>query len=272
MKIDLTQPEDNMNSKVIVVTGASSGIGAALAGQLGAEGNKLVLAARREHELKQVAEQSGDQALPVICDVTKRADIENLREAALAKFGHIDIWINNAGRGISRKVMELAEDEFDQIVAVNLKSAFYGMQAIVPYFQKQTKGHLINVSSFLGKVPMATFRSIYSASKAALNLLTANLRMDLGRDYPDIHVSLIMPGPVATDFVKNSLGATGEIPPRTSSLKMQSADEVAAIILDTIKNPRPEIFTQPALAEITANYYRDVAAFEKNLRQNMPRP
>ncbi len=256
-----------MNSKVIVITGASSGIGAALARQLGAQGHKLVLAARREHELKQVAEQSGDQALPVICDVTKRADIENLRDKALEKFSRIDIWINNAGQGISRKVMELTEDEFDQMIAINLKSAFYGMQAIVPYFQKQGKGHLINISSLLGKVPFVTFRSIYSASKAALNLLTANLRMDLSKNYPDIHVSLVMPGPVATDFAKNALGATGEIPPRTSSMKMQSADEVASVIVDTIKNPRPETFTQPALAETTAIYYRDVATFEQNMRQ-----
>jgi len=256
-----------MNSKVIVITGASSGIGAALARQLGAQGQKLVLAARRERELKQVAEQSGNQALTVICDVTKLADIENLRDKALEKFGRIDIWVNNAGRGISRKVMELTEDEFDQMIAVNLKSAFYGMQAIIPYFQKQTKGHLINISSFLSKVPIVTFRLIYSASKAALNSLTANLRMDLSKDYPDIHVSLIMPGPVATDFAKKALGAPAEIPPRTSSLKMQSADEVAAIIVDTINNPKPEIFTQPALAEITANYYRDVGAFEQNMKQ-----
>ncbi len=256
-----------MNSKVIVITGASSGIGASLANQLGADSNKLVLAARREHELNQVARQSGSHALPVICDVTRKQDIENLREAALAEFGRIDVWVNNAGRGIGIKVLDLSEADFDQIIDVNLKSVFYGMQAIVPYFQKQTKGHLINISSFLSRVPLLTFRSVYSAAKAALNSLTANLRMDLSTDYPDIHVSLVMPGPVATDFARKAIGGTPTLPPGASPLKAQSADEVAAVIVDVINTPRPEVFTQPVLAEIAGKYYQDVAAFEQNMRK-----
>ncbi len=255
-----------MNSKVIVITGASSGIGASLAKQLGANNNMLVLAARREHELNQVAKQSGSHALPVICDVTKRQDIENLRDAALAEFGRIDVWVNNAGRGIGIKVLDLSEEDFNQIIDVNLRSAFYGMQAIVPYFQKQIKGHLINISSFLSRVPLLTFRSIYSAAKAALNSLTANLRMDLSANYPDIHISLVMPGPVATDFAKKAIGGTPALLPGASPLKAQSADEVAAVIVDVINTPRPEVFTQPILAEIAGKYYQDVAAFEQNMR------
>lgn len=254
-----------MASKVIVITGASSGIGAALAGQLGAEGHKLALAARREKELKQVAAQSGD-AIAVICDVTRRADIERLRDEALAKFGRIDVWINNAGRGISRKVLELTEENYDEIMNVNLKSAFYGMQAIMPYFQKQKKGHLINISSFLGRVPFVTPRAIYSAAKAALNSLTSNLRMDLHAEYPDINISVVMPGPVATDFAKNAIGGTPQMA-SGGPLQRQTAEEVAAVIVELIKNPKPEVYTNPALAETVARYYQDVGAFEEMARQ-----
>ncbi len=255
-----------MDSQVIVITGASEGIGAALAQKLGVENNKLVLAARREDKIKQVAEQSGGRALPVVCDVTKKSDIENLREAALAEFGRIDVWVNNAGRGISAKYTDLTEEDFDQIINVNLRSVFYAIRTIVPYFKQQKKGHLINVSSFLGKVPILSVRSIYSAAKAALNHMTANLRMDLSAEYPDIHVSLVMPGPVSTAFSKNAIGGTPTLPSGASPLKPQTAEEVADIMVDTIKNPRPEVFTQPILAELTEKYYRDVAAFEQVLR------
>lgn len=257
-----------MDSKVVVITGASSGIGATLAGQLGKDKYSLVLAARREKELKQVAEGTGTQAIAVKCDVTRRKDIEGLKEVALKHFGHIDVWINNAGRGINRKVLDLSDKDFDEIVNVNLRSALYGMQVITPYFQLQGKGHIINISSFLGRVPFVTFRSIYSASKAALNMLTANLRLDLMSGYPDIHVSLVMPGGVATDFSKNALGGQPQAISSGGFMKWQSPEEAAAAIFDLIKNPRPEIYTNPALAEIAVRYYQDVAAFEERIRQS----
>ena len=168
-----------MNPKVTVITGASSGIGAALAKELGSKGHRLVLGARREKELKEVAAHAGTEAVPVPVDVTRRRDLEHFRDVAIAKFGHVDVWVNNAGRGSGKTVMELTEAELDEMVAVNLKSVYYGMQAIVPHFQQRGEGHLINVSSFLGRVPLATYRSAYNAAKAGANMLTANLRMDL---------------------------------------------------------------------------------------------
>src|SRR5439155_20685387 len=139
-------------------------------------------------------------------DVTRRADVERLRDRALASFGHVDVWINNAGRGIRKNVLELTDEDVDAIMAVNVKSALYGMQAIVPHFIQRGRGHLINVSSFLSRVPLATFRSAYKAAKAALNALTANLRMDLAAAHPNIRVSLVMPGMVTTEFDRNALG------------------------------------------------------------------
>jgi len=255
-----------MDRKVVVITGASSGIGAALAVLLGGQGRQTVLAARREKELSEVAARAGSGAIVAPADVTQRADVLRVRDLALEAFGRVDVWVNNAGRGITRPVLELTEDDVDQIIAVNLKSALYGMQAIVPYFKQQGRGHLINVSSFLGRVPMVSVRSVYSAAKAALNVLTANLRMDLRAGYPDIHVSLVMPGVVLTDFGKNALGALQQRPTAAGgAANGQTAEEVAAVIASLIENPKSEIYTNPASAEIARRYREDVDAFEMNL-------
>jgi NADP-dependent 3-hydroxy acid dehydrogenase YdfG len=253
-----------VSNKVIVITGASSGIGAALAVQLGAQGNSLILAARREQELQEVAKQSGDKAIPVVTDVRLRDDIKQLRDAALAEFDHVDVWINNAGRGIGKPVLELSDEDFDEMVAVNLKSALYGMQTIIPHFQQRGQGHLINVSSALSRVPFATYRSIYLASKAAQNMLTACLRLDLKQDYPNIHVSSVFPAVVTTGFHHKALHGTPPPPPGRSA-PTQTADEVAAAIVGLIENPVPELYTSPGGAETMQRYYQDVAAFEAGM-------
>jgi NADP-dependent 3-hydroxy acid dehydrogenase YdfG len=256
-----------MERKVVVVTGASGGIGAATARLLGTQGHQVVLAARRENELREAAKQSGSEAVPVVVDVTRRADVRRLKDTALQTFGRVDVWINNAGRGISKPVLELTDDDVDEMMSANLKSALYGMQTIVPYFQQEGKGHVINVSSFLGRVPLATIRSIYSAAKAALNVLTANLRMDLRVQYPNIHVSLVMPGMVLTDFHKNALGGIPQVRPggAVSPQGAQTAEEVGIAIASLIERPQSEIYTNPASSEIARRYREDIDLFEKNL-------
>ncbi|MDB4948619.1 MAG: short-chain dehydrogenase/reductase [Gemmatimonadetes bacterium] len=160
--------EGSEERKVVVITGGSGGIGAEVARRLGARGHALVLAARRQDALKAVADGIGGDVHTVVADVTDRAQVERIRDEALRRFGRVDVWINNAGRGIARTVLELTDADVDDMIATNVKSALYGMQAIVPHFQQRGRGHLINVSSFLGRVPMASIRSAYSASKAAL--------------------------------------------------------------------------------------------------------
>lgn len=255
-----------MPEPVTVITGASSGIGAALARQLGSRKHQLVLAARRGDELKLVASQTGVDPLCVITDVTRRRDVEHLRDLALAKYGHVDVWVNNAGRGITRSVMELSDQEFDDIVTVVLKSVFYGMQTIIPHFQERGRGHLINISSFLGRVPLLPYRSIYSASKSAVNTLTACLRMDLKAKYSGIHVSTVMPGIVDTDFHKIagpglSVRAGGNI----GRTRVESADEVAAKIVSLLDKPVPELYTTPSQAELVKQYFENVELFEDRM-------
>ncbi len=261
-----------MPETVTVITGASSGIGAALARQLGGKKHKLVLASRREGELKRVADQTGAEATWVVTDVTRRRDVEHLRDAALEEYGHVDVWVNNAGRGITRSVMDLTDKEVDDILAVVLKSVFYGMQAIIPHFQQRERGHLVNVSSFLGRVPLIPYRSIYSASKSAVNTLTACLRMDL-RKYPRIHVSTIMPGIVDTDFHKIAgpglpVKAGGNLGPT----RVESADEVASKIVSVLETPVAEMYTSPSHGELVRRYFENVDLFEENLAKRASGP
>jgi NAD(P)-dependent dehydrogenase (short-subunit alcohol dehydrogenase family) len=251
--------------RVVVLTGASSGIGSSLARKLGARGDRLVLAARRERELAEVARSAGNGAIPVTADVTRRADVERLRDRALEAFGRVDAWVNNAGRGIARGVLALTDDDLDQMFALNAKSAIYGAQAIIPHFQARGRGHLVNVSSFLGRVPLVPHRSAYSAAKAALNSLTASLRAELRASHPGIHVSLVMPGVVLTDFARNAVGAPPDAgqPRPQGPIAPQTADEVADAIAGLLDRPVAELYTNPALHAVAQRYYADVEAFEQ---------
>jgi len=257
-----------MNTRIVVITGASSGIGAAIARELGRRGDSLVLASRTTDALQRVASEISSPTHVVTADVTLRGDVERIRDEALRVFPHVDVWINNAGKGIVRPVLELSDADVDEMMAVNVKSALYGMQAIAPHFIERGRGHIINMSSFLGRVPVASPRSAYSAAKAALNTLTANARVDLQRTHPGIHVSLVMPGLVATDFAAHALGSTGPVPPGPigSPMKPQTAEEVAIIVADLFNRPVSEVYTNPASSTVATRYFEDVARFESENR------
>jgi short-subunit dehydrogenase len=254
-----------MANKIVVITGASGGIGAEVARRLGREGYQLVLAARRPAELQSIAkdaERAGSpSAIAVQTDVTKRADVDALAAAAIERFGGFDVWINNAGRGITKSVFDLTDDDVDEMMAVNVKSALYGMQTAAAHFLQRGHGQIINVSSFLGRVPMALPRSAYNAAKHALNSLTANARVELHAKNSDIHVTLVMPGMVSTDFAKNARNA-----PSNASVyagpHVQTAEQVADVVAEVVKHPVAEVYTNPASGEIARSYFEDVGAFE----------
>jgi short-subunit dehydrogenase len=266
----MTQP------KTIVITGASAGIGAEFARRLARDGNTLVLAARRRPELERViteAESLGaPRAIAVVADVSVREQVASIAHAAIDAFGGFDVWINNAGRGIDKSVLDLTGDEFDEIMAINAKSALYGSQIAAAHFLERGHGHIINVSSFLGRVPLALHRSAYNAAKAALNTLTANFRVELAKRNPAIHVTLFMPGMVATDFAKHAKHA----PPGVTSYSgphVQTTAQVADMVADVIAHPVAELYTNPGSADMARRYLEDVTAFEQaggNPWQNRP--
>lgn len=250
-----------MKDKVIVITGASTGIGEAVAHAVVARGAKVVLAARREAELAAVAAKLGASALPVVTDVTVRADNERLRERAIAHFGRVDVWINNAGRGISKPVSELTDTDVDDMMTINLKSVLYGIQAVLPHMKQRGDGHIITVSSMLSRMPLAAMRSAYSASKAAVNLLMGSLRMELRSEFSKIHVTTVLPGVVATDFGSNALH--GGVDSRRIP-NAQPVEEVGQVIADAIEKPRADVYSRPGMREMLVRYYsaEDAAELE----------
>lgn len=249
-----------MNDKVIVITGASDGIGAALARELVKRGAKgIVLAARREAELNALAKELGPTTLAVVTDVTKRAEVERLVAKTIETFGRIDVIVNNAGRGISRLPSELTDQDIDDMMTVNVKSVLYGIQAVLPHMKKQQSGQIITISSGLARFPFAAIRSAYAASKAAVNLLMGTLRQELRGT--GIHATTVMPGVVATEFGNNALhgGADSRGLPGA-----QPVGEVATVIADAIEKPVAEVYSRPQMREMAAHYFaaEDVGELE----------
>lgn len=241
-----------MNDTVVVITGASAGIGAALAQLLAGRGKSLVLVARRQDVLESVAAQCGGHALAVVADVAQRAEVRRVVEAALARFGHIDVWVNNVGRGITRPPSELTDEDIDEIMRLNVKSALYGMQEVLPHFKQRNAGHVINISSLLGRVPFAVIRSAYCGSKHFLNALTATFRAEVQQTHPGIQFTLVSPGVVRTDF---GLNARHGGPDSRQLPGSQSAEEVAAVIAGAIESRLPDVYTQQGAHDRIAGYY-----------------
>ncbi|MCC6991009.1 MAG: SDR family NAD(P)-dependent oxidoreductase [Acidobacteria bacterium] len=240
-----------MAKRVVVITGASSGIGAALAERLARDGAAVALVARRADVLDGVAGRCGPDALAIVADMTVRADAERAVAEAIARFGHIDVWVNNVGRGISRPPSELTDDDIDDMMRVNVKSALYGMQAVLPHFKQQGRGHIINVSSQLGRIPMALFRSAYNGAKHFLNALTANMREEVAATHPGIQVSLVSPGVVRTEFGINAVYGG---PDSRTLPNSQSAEEVADVIASVIASRRPDVYTRPGARQMILGY------------------
>ena len=261
----------SMKDRVVVITGASAGIGAVLAEQIGRRGARVVLVARREVELGEVAGRAGSEAVPVVADVTRREEVQRVLDVALGRFGGVEVWINNAGRGISRVVSELTDADFDEMMLVNVKSALYGMQVVLPHFRARGRGHIINISSMLGRVPFAPIRSAYSAAKHALNALSANLRMELRASDPGIQISVVHPGVVATEF---GLRALHGGPDSRQLPNAQPPEAVAEVIAGVIENPRADVYTFPGAQKVVAGYFaaEDMAAFEAQSPFGAPPP
>lgn len=244
-----------MSDKVIVITGASSGIGAAAGELLASRGHSVVLVARRADALQAVVDRCGGRASAAVADMTDRGDVRRVVSDTLAALHRIDVWINNVGQGITRAPSELTDDDIDVIVRVNVKSALYGMQEVLPHFKERGNGHIVNISSLLGRIPYAIPRSAYCAAKHFLNALTATFREEVQQTHPDIQVSLVSPGVVWTNFGLNALHGG----PDSSQLPDgQPAEEVAEVIASVIESRAPDVYTRTGLRERVLSYYSAV--------------
>ncbi len=191
---------NNIQDKVIVITGASSGLGEAAARHLSAQGATVVLGARRADRIQTIAKEltaKGGKALAVATDVTRYDQVKALVDAAVKTYGRIDVMINNAGLMPHSPLERLKVDEWNQMIDVNIKGVLYGIAAALPYMKQQKSGHIINVSSVAGhKVTQAG--AVYAATKHAVRALSEGLRQEV-KAY-NIRTTVISPGAVATEL------------------------------------------------------------------------
>ena len=191
---------NNIQGKVVVITGASSGLGEATARELSAQGATVVLGARRVDRIKSLADEltrRGGKALAVPTDVIHSEQVKKLVDGAVQAYGRIDVMINNAGLMPQSPLERLRIDEWDRMIDVNIKGVLYGIAAALPYMKQQKSGHIINVSSVAGHKVRAG-GAVYAATKHAVLALSEGLRQEV-KPY-NIRTTVISPGAVATEL------------------------------------------------------------------------
>ncbi|MBC6989943.1 SDR family oxidoreductase [Hymenobacter sp. BT491] len=195
--------ENNIKGKVVIITGASSGMGEAAAKHLAALGATVVLGARRADRIAQLAKEiqsNGGQALARAVDVTQRDQVKNLVEATVAQFGRVDVILNNAGIMPLSPMDRLNVEEWDKMIDVNIKGVLNGIAAVLPYMKDQKSGQIINTSSVAGH-KVFTGSAVYSATKYAVRALTEGLRMEV-KPY-NIRTTIVCPGAVKTELLEH---------------------------------------------------------------------
>ncbi len=238
-----------MTNKVVVVTGASSGIGQATALRLGGEGYRVLLAARRTDRLEDTAAKinaDGGTAVARAVDVTDRADVAALVDAVVAEFGSLDVFVNNAGVMPLSRLDALLVDEWDQMIDVNIRGLLHGIAATLPHFKRQGGGHFVTIAS-IGAHEVVQTGAVYCASKYAAWAITEGLRLESD---PSIRVTTISPGVVESELADSISDPTAQAAMRTYRAVSIPADSIASAISYAIGQPPDvdvnEIIVRPA--------------------------
>jgi NADP-dependent 3-hydroxy acid dehydrogenase YdfG len=224
-------------SKVIAITGASSGIGLATAKLLAKGGAKLVLGARQADRLEAVAEAiraEGGDTVACALDVRRRADVAAFIAVALERFGRLDVLVNNAGTGPISNLDDLRVDDWEAMIDVNLKGPLYGIAEALPVFRRQQSGHFVNVVSTAGLV-IRPQMAVYAGTKNALRTIAEGLRLEAG---PYLRVTNVSPGFVQTDFTSSIIDPATKhvIEERMREIGL-SPDAIARAIAFAIEQP-----------------------------------
>jgi NADP-dependent 3-hydroxy acid dehydrogenase YdfG len=226
-----------IESKVVAITGASSGIGEATARLLASRGAKVVLGARRSDRLEALAAriaESGGEAAYIRTDVRRRADLSNLVGLACNRFGKLDVLVNNAGIGPISLLDDLRVEDWEEMIDVNLKGFLYGIAAALPVFRRQNCGHFVNIVSTAG-LKVVPLQAVYAGTKNAVRTISEGLRQEAGEK---LRVTAISPGFVQTDFAESMTDPTVKAQIIAAREKMAiPPDAIARAIAFAIEQP-----------------------------------
>lgn len=244
----------DLSNAIVVLTGASSGIGRATAYEFARHGATLFLAARDRHALHDVAEachRLGGQARIVVADVSKSDDMENLAQGVIATAGRIDVWVNNAGIGALGPFEEVPLESHEQVVQTDLLGGLRGAHAVLPHFKRQGRGILINNISLGGWAPQP-YAASYSAAKFGLRAFAESLRGELWR-WPDLHICNVYPSVMDTPGFRDGGNYTGRrlkpVPP------VYDPRRTAKAIVSLARRPRHSVYVGlPAVMSLIAQF------------------
>jgi short-subunit dehydrogenase len=232
-----------VRNAAVIITGASAGIGHETALEFARQGAHVVLAARREERLRELARRCealgtalGVRALPVPTDIGRGEDVEALVRATLDAFGRVDVLVNNAGFGFSGTIEETTEADMRELMDVNYFGAFNAVRAVLPHMRAQRRGHIVNVSSVVGKMAFP-YHGAYSSTKFALVALTEALRGELAGS--GVTATVVLPGSTRTEFFDVQRTNDGHVSAPTGP--QQDPDVVARAIVRSVRKPTPEV-------------------------------
>lgn len=231
---------DSLSGKVAVITGASSGIGAATARKLSGAGAAVALGARRLERLEELADEvrtGGGHALAVRTDVTRRAEVAALVDAALSEWDRVDVLVNNAGIMPLSELRERRVEDWDRMIDVNVKGVLYGVAAVLPHMLERQAGHIVNVGSVAGRRPFPG-GTVYSATKFAVRSISAGIHKELSAS-DGIRVTDVQPGVVDTELADHipSEEQREGFEERWSDRRKLTSQDVADAILHAVAAP-----------------------------------
>lgn len=259
-----------LNGKVVVITGASMGIGEALARIFVEQGATVVMASRDVSRVEEARARLGaktmDKTMAAACDVQKRADVERLRDLALKTYGHIDVWINNAGYGMNDSVEHMDLDIARDMFETNVWGALNGMQAVIPVMKKQGSGTVINVSSVAGYIAVP-YMGAYCATKHALNAFSHSARVELMGT--GVNVLNVCPGYIKTNFASNIRRGTERYRYGGADRQGGTPDMVASATLKAYLKGKREVVVPASNALAIRMYQHSPGIVDKMMKKNM---
>jgi NADP-dependent 3-hydroxy acid dehydrogenase YdfG len=236
-KKKMNSAEKKLSGKVVVITGASSGIGKAIALKLAENGANVVLGARRNEKLSALANQikkANGKVEYTVTDVKKKEDLVNLVQTAIKAYGKLDVIINNAGISELSRIDDLDIEGWDEMIDVNIKGVLYGIAAAIPFFKEQKSGHIINIISTSG-IKIVPMQGVYAGTKNAIRTIAEAFRQESNGE---IRITGISPGVVNTEFVDNIKNDTMKSVVKENMKKMAiSPDAIANAVLYAIEQP-----------------------------------